>query len=115
MQLQLFFDKVLADIKKKKELNAQWREALQGSQQHQEISEKQKALREKKKQIVESLKEDMGSVIRELEDLQIDMASDKEILSDAALTQLMKGKTVEVQDADGNKYEPIFKVTFKKS
>ena len=72
-------------------------------------------MREKKKQIEGSTKQQFASELTKLDDYAIDLAGDYELLSDAALTKLMKGETVEVTDEYDNKYEPLFSVKFKKA
>ncbi len=91
-----------------------YRDALTTTPEHAEISEKMKSLRERKKQIEQAIKEQFGKEITELEDLKVDIESDTELMSDAALTQLVKGETVEVTDQYQNQYEPVFTVKFKK-
>ena len=48
------------------------------------------------------------------EDLKIDIASDIELLTDVALSSMMKGESVGISDKYENEYEPVFKVMFKK-
>ena len=95
-------------------IRKQFKEALKSSFEHEEISEKIKTLREKKKQIELSVRQNMESDIRRLEDLTIDIESDQELISDIALTKLMKGETVKVTDEHNAEFEPIFVVKFKK-
>lgn len=113
-QLQIFFTKSEETKFKIKEIRQVVKEALQNQSEYLEIIEKINTLRERKKQIEESVKEGFSSEITQLEDLLIDLDTDKEALSDAALSMLMKGETVEVMDEYNNRYEPVFKVSFKK-
>jgi hypothetical protein len=46
---------------------------------------------------------------------EADIAADNLLLSDAAMTMMMKGERVEVQDEYNNVYDPIFQVKFKKA
>ena len=50
-----------------------------------------------------------------LDDLKREVDTNKEMLSDIAMSTLMKGETVEVKDEYDNVYEPAFKVNFKKA
>ena len=42
------------------------------------------------------------------------MDLDKELLADIAISTLMKGETVKIEDSEKNVYEPIFSVKCKK-
>lgn len=91
-----------------------YKDALAGNQQYSDINDELKRLREKKKQIETVTREQFSSEWMKMEDLKIDVASDEELLSDTAMTKLMKGETVEVNDQYQNQYEPIIRVRFKK-
>jgi len=115
MQLQIIFDRVKEKKTRQKFLRKEVREVLDGNQELGDIETKIKALRERKKQILLAIEENMTSQIEEIETLKIDIASDTKLLSDAAMTLLMKGERVEVVDQYGNAYDPEFKVDFKKA
>ncbi len=114
-QIQEIFSRIQAAKKKQKDLRTAYKDALETSMEYQETVEKLKTLREKKKQIETTVKQQFANELTQLDDLTIDIASDMEMLTDVAMTQLMKGETVEVKDEYENTYEPVFKVTFKKS
>jgi hypothetical protein len=113
-QIQLIFDRLVDAKKRAKDIKIQFKDALQSSLEYQDYKEKIKTIRERMKQIQASIKQDMSSEIMKLEDLGVDIESEQMMLSDAAMTQLMKGETVEVEDEYGNKYEPVITVKFKK-
>jgi len=113
--LQEIFNRLEETRKKQKEIRAMYKDALSNSSEYKEIAEKVKTLRDRRKQIEETIRADFSSEFTKLDDYKIDIASDMELLSDAALTQLMKGETVEITDQYENKYEPVFSVKFKKS
>ena len=71
-------------------------------------------MRERKKQIETTIKENFSSEMTKLEDLKIDIASDMELISDIAITKLMKGESIEIKDEYENDYEPLINVKFKK-
>ncbi len=52
---------------------------------------------------------------KKLDALRMHVQTDMEMISDMALNKLMSGETVEVVDADNNRYEPLFSVRFKKA
>ena len=53
--------------------------------------------------------------LEKLDTLKLDIENDMMLLSDAALTMAMKGEIIEIKDQFENKYEPVFKVMFKKA
>jgi predicted nuclease with TOPRIM domain len=113
--LQEVFSRIKENQKKQKDINSIYRDALASSQSYQETVEKIKGLREKKKSIEGSIRADFGDELTKLEGIKLDLKTDKELLSDIAISQLMKGQTVEVRDEYENEYEPIFSVKFKKT
>lgn len=113
--LQEIFTRITQTKQKQKDIRAAYKDALATSLEYQEIQEKMKTLREKKKQIEQATKQQFANEFTKLDDYAIDIASDTELLTDAALTALMKGETVEIVDADNVTYEPIFTVKFKKT
>lgn len=115
VQLQLIFDRINENKKKIKDLKQVYQDALTSSLEYKETVEKIKTLREKKKQIEETTKQQFASEFNQLDALKTDIESDMVLLSDAALSQLMKGETVEVQDEYHNVYDPVFQVKFKRA
>ncbi len=113
--IQEIFKRIQEAKKKQKDLKAAFNDALKGTLEYTEINDKVKTMRERKKQIENTIKESFSSELTKIEDLKIDIASDMEMLSDIALTQVMKGETVQVTDEYNNTYDPIFSVKFKKS
>lgn len=113
--LQEIFIRTNEIKKKQKDLRSAYKDALHASLEYQEIEEKLKALKERKRQIESVTKEQFSSEFTKLEDMSIDLASDEEMMTDMAIGMLLKGETVEVKDEYENTYEPVFKVRFKKS
>jgi len=114
VNLQEVFNRIKESQKKQKEISAMYRDALASSQSYQETIDEYKQLREKKKRIENDIKSEFSAEITKLESLKLDLKTDKELMSDIALTQLMKGETLELKDEYDNEYEPIFNVKFKK-
>ena len=112
--IQEVFIRIQETKKEQKEIKAMYRDALQNSNAHKDVVDEIKKLRDRKKQIEDGLKDEFRSEFDKLETLKNDIDNDNMLLSDAALSQLMSGKTVEVQDSYDNKYEPLFSVRFKK-
>jgi predicted nucleic acid-binding Zn-ribbon protein len=113
--LQEIFNRIQEIKKKSKDIRSSFKDALATSAEYTELNEKIKTLRERKKQLEASIRADFSSELTKLEDYAVDLESDSTMLSDAALTKLMKGETVQVVDEYNNTYEPEFSVKFKKS
>lgn len=112
--IQSVFNRIQENKKKMKDLKDAYKDALSTSQQYKEVTEELKLMKEKKKDIEATIRGQFANEFMQIEDLKIDIASDQELLSDIAMTQIMKGETVAVTDNYENEYEPIFKVNFKK-
>lgn len=112
--LQEIFARVEKAKARQKEIKTIYRDALTSTPEYEEINDKLKALRERKKQIENTIKENFGSEITELEDLKVDIDSDMEMMSDLALTQLVKGEAISLKDEHDTEYEPVFAVKFRK-
>lgn len=114
-QLQLFFDKVIENENKAKDIKRMIKDSLLSSQQFVELSEQRKKITDKLKQTKEIILSDYNKELDKLEDLKVEVEHDKLLISDKALNDLMKGKAIDpLEDKDGNKYEPIISVKFKK-
>ncbi len=112
--IQEVFDRqiqIKKDLKTQKEI---YKDALNNSDGYRKIVEDLKVLKEKKKQAETLIKKELGKQYLKIEDLKLEMESNKEMLSDIALTTIMKGETVEAQDEYGNKYCPEWSVKMKK-
>lgn len=113
--LQEVFNRMQEIKKKQKDIRSAYKDALASSLEYQEIGDKLKTLRERKKQIENVTKQNFSKELTELDDFKIDLESDAVLLSDIALAKLMKGETVQVVDQYNNTYEPQFTVKFKKA
>lgn len=97
-----------------KQLQNQYKDALNSSQEYKDVAEKVRGYRLRKKQLEEEAKAEMGSQYEKLLGLKKDVELDRELLADIAISTMMKGDTVKVEDGEKNEYEPVFKVSFKK-
>jgi len=111
--LQEVFARIQQTKKKQKDIRSAYKDALLNSAEYQDIAEKIKTLRDRKKQIEGTVKGEFSSEFTKLDELRVDLESDNMLLSDIAMSKLMKGETVEVEDEFQNKYEPLFTVKFK--
>jgi predicted nuclease with TOPRIM domain len=112
--LQSVFNKIKEIKEEQKVLKEAYHDALNNSSSYQKVIDELKVLKEKKKSIENGFQQDLYSNFTKLDRLKLDLESEREMLSDIAITQLMNGRTVEVVDKYENKYEPKFSVTFKK-
>ncbi len=99
--------------KKQKDLRDMYKDALTHSKSYQEVKDELEKLLEKKRRIETAVKADFVNEQAEIDKIRTNMASDKQLLTDLALTQLMKGQEVEITEDDVS-YEPIFNVKFKR-
>ena len=112
---QEIFNRIKEKQKEQKILANIWRDVKANSKPYQEITEELKILKEKKQKLESGFHSELKTELAQLDALKGDIASDRELLSDLALTQLMKGETVGVTDEYDNKYQPIFTVRFQKT
>lgn len=112
--VQQIFNKIKERQKEQKTLKQIYRDVLANSQEYQNIIEELDTLKAKKKKIEEVLKSELRSEIDQLNSIKVDIDSEKEILSQATLSKILKGEAIELVDEHNNKYEPIFSVRFKK-
>jgi len=112
--IQQIFDRLEKNKKELKDIKTVYRDALIATGEWEDLADEIKTLREKKKQLEARVKEQFSSEMTKMEDLKIDIESDKEMLSDIALTQIMKGQQVSITDKYENEFEPVFSVKFKK-
>lgn len=113
--IQEIFNRISETKKKQKDIKKLYQDALKTSLEYQDIISKIKNLQVKKKQIEAATKEQFGSELQKLDEYKDELDSDAMLLSDAALSLMMKGERIEVQDEFHNNYDPIFTVKFKKS
>lgn len=106
--IQKIFDDIQKLKKERRELNKEYKYSLDHDDSYQEIVEKMKKLREKKKNIEE------GNKSPRLDEIKNEIAGFNEMISDIAISTLMKGESVYLKDEYENEYEPTYKVTFKK-
>ena len=99
--------------KNQKDLRDMYKDALTQSKSYQEVKDELEKLMEKKRRLEGQIKNDFINEQAEIDKLKLSMNADKQLLTDLALTQLMKGQEVEITDDDIS-YEPVFNVKFKR-
>lgn len=113
-EAQEIFNRIKEKKNEQKNLKDIHRSVLANSQEYQLILEELKELKDKKKKIQSSLESDLKEEFAKIDEIKSYIASDREMLSNIALTQMLKGEKVEVADEHNNKYGPVFSVRFEK-
>lgn len=97
----------------RKDLKTSFQDELKNNARYQEILEKMAELKQEKKSIEnEILSQQMDRA--KLEELNIDIKSDTEMLTDIAINMLLANEVVEIVDDYNAKWAPVFSVRFKK-
>ncbi|NCN07476.1 hypothetical protein GW933_02165 [Candidatus Falkowbacteria bacterium] len=113
--LEEVFNRIKDSKKEQREIRLIYKDALATSKDYQDILVEFEAIKDKKKKIEQDVKVQFKNELEQLEGLKLDIKTDNELLGDLALTQLMKGETVEITDEYENKYQPAFSVRFIKA
>ncbi|MEK7150706.1 MAG: hypothetical protein AAB783_00700 [Patescibacteria group bacterium] len=112
--IQEVFDRIQEVRREQRELRGSYKDALENSTQYREIIEEYKKIREKKLRVEHDIQRASAAEFARLETIKNSLKTDNEMLSDIALTHLMKGESVGITDEHNNQYEPVFAVKFKK-
>jgi flagellar motility protein MotE (MotC chaperone) len=112
--MQEVFDKIQELKKTSKEIGKEYRDALSQTGGYQETQEEIKKLREKKKMLETGVQAEMGSRYEDLEKTKREIESLNQMLTDIAMSTLMKGESINLKDQYDVQYEPSYKITFKK-
>lgn len=107
--------RIRAKKDEKKKVNTVFKDVLAQSKPYQDVLEELKKLKAKKIQIENEIRSDFGKEMEQLERIALDVKTDEMLLTDLSLTMLMKGQPLELTDENDVKYEPVFKITFKKN
>ncbi|MBU0597293.1 hypothetical protein KJ641_01695 [Patescibacteria group bacterium] len=113
--IQEIFQRIQESKKKQKEIKQMYKDMLDQTPGYKDLVEQAQIIREKKKTVEIAVRQGMSSEIIQLDDIKVDIESDMVMMSDVALSKLLKGETVKVSDEYENEYEPIFSVKFKKT
>lgn len=114
--IQDVFDRLQEKRRQVSVIRKKYQEELATSGEYQRIKEELARLREKKKRYELSVKSQSGASFSRIDDLAFTIRQDAQLLSDLAITTLMKGDRVEVRDPEHSvSYEPVFSVRFRKA
>ncbi|MBP6886300.1 MAG: hypothetical protein KBC02_03620 [Candidatus Pacebacteria bacterium] len=112
--VQDIFDRLQEKKNQVKVVRRKYKDELGASSEYQKITEELDKLRAKKKVYEQSIREQSGAAFGKIDDLALAIRQDTQMLSDVALTSIMKGERVEVKDQYSG-YEPVFTVRFKRT
>jgi hypothetical protein len=111
--VQDIFDRLQEKKNQVKVVRRKYKEELAASTEYQRVIEEAQKLREKKKKYETAIREQSGAAFSKMDELALAIRQDTQMLSDVALTSIMKGERVEVKDQHSG-YEPVFSVRFKR-
>ena len=106
------FERIQEQKREQREINKMVREALENSSEHNEVVEQIQRLRLKKLRMEDAAR---GDLDQKMDLLKLNIKESMQVMSDVALTTIMKGESVKLTDSDNNEYEPVFSVRFKKT
>ena len=112
--IQEVFNKIEETKREQRSIKMAFKDALDNSPEYQDILDKLKKLKQQKKEIEDGAKADLGQQWDKLDLLKLHLKEDKEMLTDLAISTLMKGETVKITDKNHTEYEPVFSVRFQK-
>jgi predicted nuclease with TOPRIM domain len=107
--------RIRAKKDEKKKVNTVFKDVLAQSKPYQDVLDELKKLKAKKAQIENEIRSDFGKEMEQLERIALDVKTDEILLTDLSLTMLMKGQPLDLTDENDVKYEPVFRITFKKT
>lgn len=114
LSLQDIFHRINANKREQKEIRSMYKDALSSSKEYADLEEKLESLKQRKKEIENQIRNDLGKDWEQLDLLKLHAKQDSELLSDLAFNKLVKGEEVIVKDGSDQSYEPVFIVKFKK-
>ena len=112
--LQEVHERLRAKKREKSEIQKAFKDELANNPRYQQVTEQLKTLKEEKKSIENQAWASASADAQKLDLLTLDIASDREMLSDLALNMYAKGQAVEIVDEMNVRWVPKFSVAFKK-
>jgi DNA repair ATPase RecN len=107
--------RIRATKQEKRKIGESFRDVLAQSKPYQDVLDEMKDLKAKKARLETEIRQEFTKELEKAEKLAADLKTDTQLLSDMALTKFMKGETIDIVDENDVKYEPVFKVSFKKT
>jgi len=113
-RLQELLNEIRTKKNRKKELSKSFKDELAQHERYTALKEEMDTLKAEKKSIENSVREGSPKESAELEDLSTEIKADEELLSDMAMSLIMKNESVELVDENQSRYVPVLSVKFKK-
>lgn len=115
LRLKEIHDKIKDQKRKRKDLKAIVKDSMASSVAYKDALEEVERAKEKLKRVRAAIMADLSDELQEIDKLTLSIKEDQVVLADVAISELMKGETVNIEDPDNEEtLEPEFKVTFKK-
>jgi hypothetical protein len=114
-QLNEVYQRMQEKKKERREIAKSFQDELKHDTRYQEVVDQLAVLKEEKKSIENRVKAASALDAQKLDTLKLDIAGDREMLSDIALTMYASGEEVAIIDRDNNRYDPVWNVSFKKA
>lgn len=106
------FEQIQQHKKEHRDLNLAVKDSLRNTPEYHDLTDQIDRLKVKRAKIEQSA---MDDVIHKIDLLKANIKDGVQLMSDIALSTLMKGEEVKLVDDKDNEYEPIFSVRFKKT
>lgn len=114
LRLKEIHDRIKAEKSKRKDLKKIVKDTLTNSRAYNEALQAVEQAKEKLKQVKAALMDDLRDELLSIEKCNNEIKEDQMLLTDVAMSELMKGQTVEIDDPDVEHIlNPVFKVSFK--
>jgi len=107
------FTRLEQNKEKLREVNRQIKEHYESNSDYANLVEQGKAVGEKKKQLRVELNGSIEKLLESRDDLKIDVASDKDLLTDILLIKVAKQEETLIKDKYQQTVMPLFTVKFK--
>lgn len=112
--IQDIFDRLQEKKHQVTVVRKKFKEELASSGEYQRVMDDLARLREKKKKYELSIKQQSEAAFAKMDELALAIRQDGQLISDLALTTIMKGEPVAVKDAH-SEFEPVFTVRFRRA
>lgn len=113
--VQSLFSRSRELAEEQRSIRKEYKDLLSHDMEYQKLTEEMKTMREQKKLVESHAQEQMGTRYLRFEELRDEITELKQMISDVAMTTLVKGGVIEITDEDNTLYEPQFSITFKKT
>lgn len=112
---QEIYNRLSQNRRKAADIRKQLKDEYMSVDEYVDLMEQRKQLTSSMKVLKEAVNARHPELVTSLEDLKIDIASDKELLSDILLTGMMRGESVELENEYHQEVLPIFTVSLKQA